>query len=154
MLLWLLPWLLLEQRPADLTSAGRRSCEGGKVQAGRSWLHGLHQNHRASVVHGLSPRAAREVASLSAMAPGTPSPDLELMDSAPGQSGLCCAPLLGALLGDSHHVSCMHTCLPLNTHACPCTYILAHVHTHACPCTYTCLSMHMPTFQTPRCKGT
>lgn len=89
------------------------------------------------------------------VASGTLSPDLELMDSAPGRSGLCCAPLLGALLGDSHHVSCMHMCLPLNTHVCPCTYLLTHVHTHACPCAHTCLSMliHMPTFQTPRCKG-
>lgn len=63
MLLLLLPWLLLEQRPADLTSAGRRSWEGGKVQAGRSWLHSVNQNHR---VHVLSPRAARQAASLGA----------------------------------------------------------------------------------------
>lgn len=163
MLLLLLPWLLLEQRPAALPSAGRRSCEGGEVQAGRSWLHSQNQNHRESVVPVLPPGAARKAASLGASSFGDTLPRLGTDGRRPRTEWSLLAPLLGAPLGDSHHVSCMHTCHPLNTHVTSAhvpTYLPMYLptypctRTYACPCAPTCLSthIHMPTFQTPRCK--
>lgn len=63
MLLLLLPWLLLEQRPADLSlQQGDRAVkvEMCSRKVGDRSLHGLNQKHRAPMARMLSPRPGNE----------------------------------------------------------------------------------------------